>query len=320
MERGDFCGVNGLLLGFAGLVMVGVAITGLIDRRGEFSTASTRLKAEVQAGAEKVAALEARRQKFADRFAGLDGPARTQAQEKEELQRRKTGQQARIAGLRADRESLERQLEALRLGFATYRVDYRRQAWSDAVGEKLPQIALRNGRVFHGVTISRVSEAGLEVSHEGGLARIECKDLDVSWQDRFQWTDDERAGIRPAPVRVEEVVQAPPVREAPRPAPPPKPSPRPVQPSPPSPPVTPGTRLTLEERRKLKEQVDRWQWTVDDLQQQYQNASASAGRSSTSRTSAASDPQLAQIAARLSQARIELAGARARLAHATSQE
>ena len=42
------------------------------------------------------------------------------------------------------------------------------------------------------VTITKVTEVGLEIRHEHGIARIQVSDLEGIWQQRFQWDDEER--------------------------------------------------------------------------------------------------------------------------------
>jgi hypothetical protein len=79
--------------------------------------------------------------------------------------------------------------------FSSYRADYRRKAWSAGVGESLGNLKVRNGREYVQATILRVTDVGLEIRHEDGIARIQAPDLDPKWQDRFQWEDDERRRV-----------------------------------------------------------------------------------------------------------------------------
>jgi hypothetical protein len=59
----------------------------------------------------------------------------------------------------------------------------------------LGNLKVRNGREYLQATILRVTDVGLEIRHEDGIARIQAPDLDSKWQDRFQWKDDERRKV-----------------------------------------------------------------------------------------------------------------------------
>ena len=48
------------------------------------------------------------------------------------------------------------------------------------------------GREYREVTITRVTEVGLEVKYAAGMARIEAPALGPEWQQRMQWNDEER--------------------------------------------------------------------------------------------------------------------------------
>lgn len=81
--------------------------------------------------------------------------------------------------------SLNASLENLKSEFDTYRLNYRRTFWKQAVGTTLPKINTKNGREFEQVTITRVAADGLEISHKSGTARILTAEIDESLQDRF---------------------------------------------------------------------------------------------------------------------------------------
>lgn len=67
-----------------------------------------------------------------------------------------------------------------------YRTEYQQKSWAKAMGEKLGNIKLKSGREYLNVTITRVTDVGLEISHENGFARIAVLDLDSKLRDRFQ--------------------------------------------------------------------------------------------------------------------------------------
>ncbi|MGC4014241.1 MAG: hypothetical protein QM755_06940 [Luteolibacter sp.] len=85
-----------------------------------------------------------------------------------------------IAGLKTDIQKIEDDL-------AGYKEMYRAGLWKAAAGEKMATLILKSGRRYENVTIVRVTNQGLEISHQEGLARISPSDLDASWQKRFLW-------------------------------------------------------------------------------------------------------------------------------------
>ena len=56
----------------------------------------------------------------------------------------------------------------------------------------LDTLTIRGGRAYQQATIARVTDVGLEIRHEHGIARIQAPDLDSKLQDRFQWSGEER--------------------------------------------------------------------------------------------------------------------------------
>lgn len=73
------------------------------------------------------------------------------------------------------------------LAFAKYREDYRNMVWYGAVGETHGKLVTVDGKEYNQVTISKVTQNGLEIRHEYGGARISPSQLPLDWQHRFQW-------------------------------------------------------------------------------------------------------------------------------------
>lgn len=53
-------------------------------------------------------------------------------------------------------------------------------------------------------TISKVTDVGLEIRHEHGIARIATEDLPPPWGERFMWGDEERRDREKAALRQRE--------------------------------------------------------------------------------------------------------------------
>jgi hypothetical protein len=93
----------------------------------------------------------------------------------------------RATGLADQKTTLEEEVAVLRKEFDDYRTKYLRQIRTAAAGEKLDELSSRQGKVYRGVTIKRVTEAGLEFTHASGLATLKPDELADSWRERFQW-------------------------------------------------------------------------------------------------------------------------------------
>jgi hypothetical protein len=93
------------------------------------------------------------------------------------------------------RRELGKRISSLEVAFSHYRAEYRRKIWLAAVGENLGNLKVRSGREYKQAAITRVTDVGLEIRHEDGIARIQAPDLDSKLQDRFQWSDEERRQV-----------------------------------------------------------------------------------------------------------------------------
>jgi predicted nucleic acid-binding Zn-ribbon protein len=188
----DASGLWAYLTGLIVLIMGGVALSLMVDRRLSLSLAKGGLEAEIVNGA---ADLEFLRDLLADRSRqwqaeGVD--ATRTADELAVLNARLPNLAARRTSLAGDLADLERTLAALEEEFSAYRGSYRRQVWHSAAGEALGELTLVDGRRYEDAVISRVTAVGLEIRHAHGTARIEASSLSSRWHARFQWDDEER--------------------------------------------------------------------------------------------------------------------------------
>jgi len=93
----------------------------------------------------------------------------------------------RAGELSEQKQALDEEVLRLRTEFDDYRAKYCRQVRNAAAGEKLDELSSRQGKVYRGVTIRRVTETGLEFTHADGLATLGPDELADSWRERFQW-------------------------------------------------------------------------------------------------------------------------------------
>ncbi len=188
-------GIFTFLVGMMVLVLTGVGLSLLIDQRLKFSAEGVKTQREVKQDSTELEYL----------IAWHDERSRLLNQSRLQLKTESVTEGSMVEGLKViDQRKLVLKKTALRLreaiasldgDFSFYRADYRRKAWSAAVGESLGNLKVRNGREYVKATILRVTDVGLEIRHEDGIARIQAPDLDSKWQGRFHWKDDERRKV-----------------------------------------------------------------------------------------------------------------------------
>lgn len=183
------------MVGIVVLVMAGVGLSIVIDRRIKFSSGSVGIQNDIVLGAseldglialhcERSRLLSQQESKLLGGFPKSDGSLRG---EENLFQRRKVLEDTRLQLLDS--------VSTLEADFSRCRADYRKKTWSAAIGERLGNLALRSGRQYHEATITRVTDVGLEIRHADGIARIQAPDLDQKMQDRFQWSEEERRKV-----------------------------------------------------------------------------------------------------------------------------
>ena len=188
----DNPGLFYFLVGMVVLVMAGVGLSIMIDKRFSFSRGSNEMREDLVSGSNEMAELKALLESHLTDFGATDTRLRGDAAALKDLNTRSAGLRQRDADLTVKRSALREAIEAIDLKFSTYRVSYIRRARETAAGEQLVNLILRDGRTYPTATISKVTDAGLEIRHEHGIARIAAEDLTPQWRERFLWGDEER--------------------------------------------------------------------------------------------------------------------------------
>ncbi|MES2660755.1 MAG: hypothetical protein V4689_19170 [Verrucomicrobiota bacterium] len=188
----DHPGIFYFLVGIVVIVLTAVGLSMMIDKRFKFSTGVGEIKRDIAAASAELSELRA----------SHDLRLATLAEEKSKREPASAGRQETLAKhaalaqrkteLSASRENLRAAISAMELAFSEYRAGYRRRTWTKAVGEEVGNLSIRGGKEYRQVAITKVTDVGLEIRHEHGIARIQAPDLDTQWQERFQWNDEER--------------------------------------------------------------------------------------------------------------------------------
>jgi hypothetical protein len=185
-------GLFTFLIGLIVLVMVGVGLSVLVDSRFSFSRSARDLEGAVATDKEEVKRLTALVDEYHFQLSNQQPKLAAANAELKELESSAADIQSKRKGLEARRDEIAASIPPLRSQFDDYRKKYRQQTWAAAIGESLGDLEIRGGRIYRKSIINKVSEVGLEIRHEDGIARIQGPDLSMEIQDRFQWDDAER--------------------------------------------------------------------------------------------------------------------------------
>ena len=192
-ESSDQSGMVGFLVGIIVLVFVGIGFSVVVDKRFKFSSGKAEIEHILTSEKHQLEALRRQAEVARRDFHETSQPLLDQPAELERLKRVTSASAERLQELRGQRETLKDSIEAETSSFADYRTTFRKQARQAAAGEKLAQLEVIGGKVFHDVTIRRVTAAGLEVVHSQGVLLLGPGDLADSWHQRFQWDAEETA-------------------------------------------------------------------------------------------------------------------------------
>ncbi|MBK1829445.1 hypothetical protein JIN77_01805 [Verrucomicrobiaceae bacterium R5-34] len=102
-------------------------------------------------------------------------------------------QQALVASAEAEVAELNDQISATQQRFESYKDSYRLAERARAVGEKIPTLTIKNGKVYENVVIRRVFAEGMDIIHKNGGTLITLKLLPDDLLERFQFSDDDAA-------------------------------------------------------------------------------------------------------------------------------
>jgi hypothetical protein len=215
LSADDHPGVFTFMVGMIVLVMAGVGLSLVIDRRLSFSSGKLRTQREINLDAAELESLAATRDERSRLLESRTAKPQNSSESAAEILGRTETMRQRQAILEDARKQLHQAIAGIEDDFSRFRAEYRRSTWTGAQGEKLGNLALANGREYRDATITRVTDVGLEIRHSDGIARIQAPDLDPKIQDRFQWNDEERRKILKQESEHLEGIAAGPVEEVP---------------------------------------------------------------------------------------------------------
>lgn len=318
LSSDDNPGIFTFLVGMIVLVMAAVGLSLLIDKRFAFSSQAGALQRDVRQEAAELAELKTDYEDSSARLAVSAPKLQADFQAQKDTASRINTLRQRKELLLKNRADNQTSIAALDRSFSDYRATYRRKVWAAAVGEKLGNLTLQSGKVYVDAVISRVTDVGLEIRHENGIARIQGPELDQKLQDRFQWDDDERASRLKEEHDIQnskpdEVAET---DEASAPVTPSRTNAKPIV-------QNKGAAVDEEKLRLLRRQVTGWKMKVGTLSSDRAEASSRAG--SGSRTSVPGsletwEARAARLGRELAKARTELEISKSQLADVSPRD
>jgi hypothetical protein len=188
----DHPGLFFFMIGIIVVVMTAVGLSLVADRKFEFASRNEALREELSEDQLKLEELRVICQSrgrdlanFSVRNSEDSKGWKSVVVETKLMEHRKEEMRRQIAELKLEIGAVERD-------FVDYRDRYRRRAWAAAKGERLGEMRTAGGKFYRNVVVTLVTEAGLEIRHEDGIARIQAPDLEPKWHDRFQWDETRR--------------------------------------------------------------------------------------------------------------------------------
>lgn len=188
----DHSGVFYFLVGMIVLVLAGVGLSLVVDKKIRFSSRKYAMERENAMLDNEISVLRSVRDKRNNTLETQSFRLLTSIGKLSAIRKDLASAIALCSELTQSRETLESEISSLEIQFINYQSKYRRQVWEKAVGEKIGTLTIRGGRVYEDAIMTHVTEVGIEIHHKDGIARIQAPDLDARWQKRFQWSNEER--------------------------------------------------------------------------------------------------------------------------------
>ena len=190
-DSNDQSGTVGVLIGIIVLVFVAVGLSLLADNRFQFSSNRITIEETVAKDAVELEKLRDQLESAEEEWRVASGPLEGQGERVKLIKAKIAASGSRIPDLRGRRDLLLKEVGEADAAFRDYQDRFRRQVRGEATGEKHAELLLATGRTYTNVAIRRVTSAGIEITHSHGITRVKPKELDASWNERFQWDQEE---------------------------------------------------------------------------------------------------------------------------------
>jgi hypothetical protein len=180
-------GMMTLIGGMMLLVFAGVGLSIAVDGRFGYSSQVSMLENEIKGGEQDLQRLGALHAESSHQMLNLEPGRRVAMAELKALKGRLDELRRRHELLRAAHDGAHASVLALERTFSDYRSRHRERVWTAAQGLDLGNLETRGGRTYRNAVVRRVTEAGLEIRHADGTARVAAGDLQGGLRQRFLW-------------------------------------------------------------------------------------------------------------------------------------
>ncbi len=300
----DNPGIFSFLVGMIVLVMAGVGLSILVDQRFKFSSSMGDIQRDIASAEEELGMLKSHHEQRSRLFESSGSQVKSDWAANAELRLNATALAKRQSELERSREALLTAIPSIETEFSRYRAEYRQQTRTSAIGQKVGTLTMRGGRKYDEVVITRVTDVGIEIRHRDGIARIQAPDLDHSWQDHYQWSDEERRNRLKEELANHESIAPPP-------------APREVEELPPPTRLRPSADNKEDGKlQELRMKVSGWRGKVSRLKSERSEAASQSYTSQPSVTGSLETwkAKTARLNAEIAKAQGELVVAKSRLA------
>ena len=180
-------GIFGILFGFVLLVLFGVTIGVLADKRLGFSSKKSEIEKDINYNAAHLTDLQREFSLLTERDQTSSQGLLTRERERKVLAITSQTSQNTLVEKRNQITQLHAEIAAVEKSFAKYQQTQRESTWSSAIGEALDSLTTVEGKTYENVVIKNVTAHGMEISHKNGFSLIESSSLPASWSQRFHW-------------------------------------------------------------------------------------------------------------------------------------
>ncbi|NJM38992.1 MAG: hypothetical protein HC845_14645 [Akkermansiaceae bacterium] len=180
-------GIFTFLMGIIVIVFAGIALSLMVDGRNGSLQFNRSIHREIELNTEEIAYIKSNIQYSSDI---LEEMVIAQSQASKLRGHQKT--LPSVNRLLQTVGELNTGIVILESSFKSYRSEYIRQSRKAAIGEKIGNVRLHDGREYINAVIKSVTDVGLEIQHDYGIGRVQAPDLSQELQERFQWNDEER--------------------------------------------------------------------------------------------------------------------------------
>jgi serine protease Do len=159
-------------------------------------------KQEVKKAREEISSLESEIAELKSKTSTLDDLEKKAAESKNKAD----ATQKELEKTREETEALKSEIEKLRKDNQKLQTEVTAKTRNRAVGEEHPEVTTSNGRTYRLVTIRKVDDTGVAISHEAGSTTLRADTAPAEWVSRFKLVDEAAlaaaaaAAAPPAPV------------------------------------------------------------------------------------------------------------------------